>query len=231
MGSDESARGDVTLRVDGEWLRFRPEVLIVAGFTGRDPEVLRQHVAELELEGVPIPGGFPTFYVLPPRLLTQDDVIAVAHHETSGEAEIALFVDSNERYVTLASDHTDREAETSDIGAAKRVCPKPVAREAWRFDEVAAHWDQLELRSWIVDARGRRSYQEGAAGTLLEPDELLSQIPFSRPPTTYAILMGTVPVLGGIRASSRFLGELADPQRGRTIGLQYGTRVLDVLQA
>lgn len=222
--------GGLRFEVDGEEVDIVPEVVIVAGFTGRNAGELRDHIAELEKEGVAAPPEVPSFYVLSPSTLIQDDSLPVAHPGTSGEAEIALLIDGERAFVTLASDHTDRKAEVLDIGLAKRACPKPLARSAWRLADVAAHWDMLELRSWIEEDGEKRAYQQGVAGSMLHPDELLARMRFVRKPRSYALLTGTVPVIGGIRASGRFWAELANPRSRRTIDLEYQVRVLDVLE-
>ncbi len=190
---------------------------------------MERHLQELTEMGVPVPSRVPSFYAVPASLMLQGDRLSVTHANTSGEVEIALAVTADEMYVTAVSDHTDRQAETEDIHLSKLLCPKVVAREAWRLEEVESHWDQLELRSWIEEADGEVLYQEGTAGGLLAAKELVAQVPFKDPPDRYLLLTGTVPAIGGIRFARRFRGELRDPVRGRALRLAYSVEVLDVL--
>lgn len=197
------------------------EHVVVAGFTGRDRAEVDRHVAELSALGVSAPPTIPAYYLLPREALTQATAITVEHGETSGEAEIALVDDGTERLVTLASDHTDRRAEAVDIGLAKRNCPKLVASDAWRYEDVADHWDALQLRSWIDEGDTLCLYQAGTAGELLPPDALLAELPLEEPRAPFALLCGTVPVLGGLRPAGRFSAELHDPVRDRSLRLDY----------
>jgi hypothetical protein len=220
----------LTFDVAGEQLSARPAGVVIAGFTGRDAAAVERHVAELEAEGVPRPASVPAFYPAPAALLTQEPEIAVVHDGTSGEAEIALLVVGGQRYVTLASDHTDRRAETLDVGLSKLACPKPIARAAWRYEDVAPHWDALRIRSWIWEDGERRLYQDGRAAELLAPEDLLARIPLARPQDDHAVLTGTLAAIGGIRPSRQFAAELVDEARGERLELAYGVSVLDLLE-
>jgi hypothetical protein len=215
----------------GEPVALEFEAVVVAGFTGRDRAEVLKHVEELAAEGVKPPAQVPSFYLVSPDLLTQATGISTLHDETSGEAEIALLVDGERTYVTLASDHTDRRLERHDIALSKQICPKILAREAWPYDAVAGHWDQLRLESWISHGNGRVAYQSGEAGQLLDAEALLAVTPFQRRPGAFVLLAGTLPALGGIRASVRFGARLIDPFAGRAIALEDTTRVMgDVLR-
>ena len=202
-------------------IQIEPEAIIVAGFTARDPAKVQAHIQELAREGVAAPASVPTFYVVPPTNLVQTNAIVTAHHHTSGEVEIALLVNGNDTYVTVASDHTDRMAEALDIGLSKLACPKILATAVWPTADLVNHWDDLILRSWLEENGERRLYQEGQAGLLLPPEALVQQIPFRHRPTSYVLLMGTLSAIGGVRGSGRFWAELHDPQHERTLHLDY----------
>jgi hypothetical protein len=209
------------------------DAVIVAGYTGRDRELVQHHIDELAAIGVPPPPAFPAYWVLPPWLLTAEPVVVVAGDRTSGEAELCLVGDGDELYVTLASDHTDRAAEAVDIELSKAICPVPIATEAWRVADVDGHWDDLVLRSWIVEGDGGPDdevpYQDGACSSLVPPLDLLAGFPFTRPPR-FAMLTGTVPVIGDIRPGRRFRAELHDPVRRRSIHLSYEISPLAALR-
>jgi hypothetical protein len=221
---------EITFEVAGRSVSLEPEALVVAGFTGRDGRAVREHVRELEEEGVHAPASVPTFYLLPPTALTRAPALHTVRARTSGEAEIALLVDGDDRWVTVASDHTDRGVETLDIGLSKEVCEKPIARHAWAYGDVADGWDELRLRSWVGEAGERRLYQDGLAGSLMPADELLARLPLSRSIRRYVVLTGTVPAIGGVRESDHFWAELADPRRDERIGLEYAVRAIDPLE-
>ncbi len=216
--------------VSGGVLEVHPQAVIVAGFTGRNQEAIRAHIAELMAQGMRAPDRVPAFYLVSPAVLTQADQIIVTHDQTSGEVEIAFLVRGDEVYVTLASDHTDRAAEALDIALAKQVCPKILATSAWRLAELRAGWDALEMRSWIHENGERVLYQEGSAAELLAPDDLFRSIPFKRRPDVFVVLGGTLPAIGKLRSSDYFWAELRDPRSGRSIHLEYGIHALDILE-
>jgi hypothetical protein len=216
--------------LDGRQLDVELEGIVIAGFTGRNREAAAEHLDELAQDGIPVPSTIPTFYLVPHYLGTQDQEIVVTHARTSGEAEVVLIVTPSQTYITLGSDHTDRLAETKDIALSKLVCPKVLADEVWPITEVTDHWDELELRSWIVDGH-ETLYQEGTTGSLLRPDDLLDQVPLAGQPEAYAIFAGTLPARGGIRGHSRFRAELRDPRRDRAITLEYQVRQLALLDS
>jgi hypothetical protein len=220
----------VIFDVGGKRREVHPEVVVVAGFTGRDTADVAHHVAELEAIGVRCPTTLPCFWRLPAHLGLQVDRLGVVGGATSGEAEVCLVVDGDDVLVTLASDHTDREVEASDLAVSKRVCPKVVARAAWTADSLGGRWSELALRSWIVEDGREVVYQDGTTGALISPPELLARLPFPAP-RSFVMLTGTVPAIGGVRASSVFRAELHDPAHDRTIHLRYDIADVDAAPA
>lgn len=210
---------------DGE-LVSEPQVVVVAGYTGRDRAAVLRHVRELEEQGVPPPPAVPAFYAVSPQLVTQGRKLITAETATSGEAEVALVVHQGDVFVTVASDHTDREAERVDVCLSKRACHKVVASCIWRLSEVAGHWDSLRLRSWLGEGT---LYQDGVLGSLLSPTQLLDAIPWKKVATDFVVLCGTLPAIGGIRPSPLFRAELSDAVAGRRIELEYEVLASDFL--
>lgn len=199
---------------------LEPEILIVAGYTGRDHEAVLSHVRELAEHGIEPPESVPCFYPLPPALLTQSQQLITTAEETSGEAEVALLVAGDEVYVTIASDHTDRAAERIDVALSKGVCHKVLAQHAWTLSDVADHWDSLWLRSWI-GTETNDLYQDGSTEALLSPADILGAIPWRARPRSFVVLCGTLPAIGGLRGGSEFRAELSDRQTGAALALSY----------
>src|SRR5204863_364256 len=123
--------------------------VVIAGWTGRDEAALRKHIRELEEIGVKPPKTTPIFYRVAANLLTTASAIQVSGADTSGEVEFVLLHKPDGLWVTVGSDHTDRKAETLGVSLSKQLCEKPIAKDAWRYDEVQDHWERL------VRARGR----------------------------------------------------------------------------
>ncbi|MGH8913609.1 MAG: DUF2848 family protein [Acidimicrobiia bacterium] len=204
-------------------LRVEVDRAAIAGYTGRDTEAVARYVAKLEEEGIAAPKSTPVvFYCGADRVLTHH-VIDVAGAETCGEVEFVLLVTDDGLHVTVGSDHTDRALETESIPLSKQVVPKVVARSAWRFDEVADHWDRLILRSWVGEER--RPYQETAVDFFLPPEEILELVDAS--PGTL-VFGGTVSSLGGgFDFDPVFEGSLIDPVLDRSITFGYRARQLE----
>jgi hypothetical protein len=204
----------------GVEILFEPELLIVAGYTGRDRGKVLAHIRELADHGIDPPEAVPTFYPLSPALLMQGEQLVTASEETSGEAEVALLVSEDEVYVTVASDHTDRAAERIDVALSKAMCEKVLSQSAWRLSDVIDHWDSLRLRSWIGEPSDEL-YQDGSAEALLSPVDVLDAIPWRSKPRSFVVLCGTVPAIGGLRGGSVFRAELSDLSTGAILSLRY----------
>ena len=195
--------------------------LVIAGWTGRDEAALRNHIKELEELGVKPPKSTPIFYRVAADLLTTASTIQVSGAETSGEVEFVLLSKPDALWVTVGSDHTDRKAETIGVSLSKQLCHKPIAKDAWRYDEVKPHWEKLILRSWADGA----IYQEGAVTAMRSPEDLLGRYPL-RP--GWAMFCGTLAAKGGIRPAKTFRMELEDPVRKRKLAHEYRIDVLPV---
>ncbi|MGI4862160.1 MAG: DUF2848 domain-containing protein [Janthinobacterium lividum] len=206
------------------------EDLVIAGWAGRDPVAIQHHIVELAALGVAPPSTTPCFYRVGAALLTQADTVQMLGDDSGGEAECLLIASPDGLLVTLASDHTDRRVEAYSVAVSKQVCAKPVASDAWRYADVAAHWDQLVLRAWIVTAEpvtepataavperapaaisdeappsspspARRLYQEGSVSALLPPSELVVRYAADATlPVGTAMFCGTLAAIGPIAA-------------------------------
>jgi len=200
---------------------------IVAGWAGRDSAAIEHHIEELALLGVARPSAVPLYYRIASNQLVQDDDVEVVGDQTSGEAETFLFSHNGETLVSLASDHTDRKLEAHSVALSKQLCAKPVARQAWRYDEVAGHWDELVLRSRIGENGREVLYQEGTLASLQPPLDLAQGFFGTRAmPPGAGMTCGTVATQGAIRPAPWFEMELFDPRLGRRITHRYTLNVL-----
>ena len=207
------------------------EDLVIAGWTGRDVTALNHHIEELKAVGVQPPSSVPLYYRVAAALLTQADTIQVLGEDSSGEAEPVLVGTPDRLWVTLGADHTDRKVESYGMAVSKQMCPKPVGRTAWRFEEVEPHWDRLILRSFVTEAGRKVLYQEGPLASIRPPRELVAgwRNGDKRLPPGVAMFCGTLGAIGGIRPSPRFDMEIEDPVLGRTITHGYQVQALPVV--
>ena len=224
----ENSRGAETLVVE-------LHTLIVAGWAGRDADAIEHHIAELSALGVRRPSAVPLYYRIAENQLTQSPVVQVVGEATSGEAEVFVFAVGGELFVSVASDHTDRQLEVHSVALAKQVCVKPVGTHAWRFGDVSDHWDDLIIRSWVEESGSRVLYQEGALASLRRPLDLVGgYLGVADPasavlPEGCGMSCGTVAVIGGIRPARGFALELFDPVRRRRLTHRYVVQPLPLV--
>jgi Protein of unknown function (DUF2848) len=211
-------------------LTLQIDQAVIAGWTGRDPAARDKHIAELEAIGIARPASTPIYYRVAARRLTTADSIEVSGTDSSGEVEFVLIGWQGRIFVGLGSDHTDRKVETYSVTVSKQMCDKPIAPVLWELEEVAAHWDQMILRShaWINGARVL--YQEGTLDSMLPVGELIQRgFGAEGLPDGCAMFGGTFAAKGGIRPASRFEYELEDPVLKRSIRHAYDVIELPVL--
>lgn len=214
---------------------LRPSTFVIAGWTGRDAAAIAHHIHELEAVGVPAPSSVPLYYRASASLLTQDSVIEVLGDSSSGEAEPVLFFAEGTWWLTVGSDHTDRKVETYSVAVSKQMCPKPVADEAWRWMDVAAYQDELELSSRILENGRWVDYQRGTLGSI-RPLESLREgcFPGGVAHDGSFVSCGTLGAIkneagAGIRPASQMELEIRDPRTRRSIRHRYAVINLPVI--
>lgn len=217
---------------DSESVTVTVDRIANCGWTGRNEEEIRKHIDELEEEGIEAPDEFPVIYPKPNHLITTSNDVEVLSQETSGEAEFVLFsqADTDEVYVGLGSDHTDREMETESIVVAKSLCPNLVGTDLWLLEDLRDHWDQIELRSWTRTNGERILYQETTLEAILPPTDLFDLVEeTTTAPTDHtAIFSGSVGTkTDDLIHGDAFEVELHDPVLDRTMRVEYDVSVLD----
>ena len=220
----------MTFAVDGpeglQELSMECRHLYIIGYSGRNTEMVRKHIRELEEQlGVAPPAHVPEIFVCDPALLAADGQIARTGSRTSGEVEFVILVHGGQVYIGIGSDHTDREAEAGDVLLAKQRCGKPVGKGFWRFEDVREHWDRVELRSWLYAGGEETAYQKGRADAVKRPEEILQLLAERGAPTEDAVIFsGTVPLLAGYLFENEMRCELFDPVLDRKLELTYQLR-------
>jgi hypothetical protein len=109
------------------------------------------------------------------------------------------------------------------VDESKRMCPKAVSREVWRYDDLQDHWDQVEIRSWVTDRGQRQLYQEGRLDVFLAVDDLLAELRAAGHADLDETIVfgGTLPTHGGVVYGQRFEVELRDPVLDRRLTCAY----------
>ncbi|WP_159010932.1 DUF2848 domain-containing protein [Bradyrhizobium sp. S69] len=207
---------------------LQPSALVVAGWTGRDEAALRHHIEELAAIGVPRPSSVPVFYRNSLLNLTQAPVVEVLGPDTSGEVEPVIVALGDRLCLAVGSDHTDRKAETQGIALSKQLCAKPIGSDLWALEDIAGHWDRLQLRSFATIDGKRVAYQDGTLSGMRPPADLIARYGSSLK-TDSVMYCGTLAAIGGIRPASRFELELEDPVLGRMLRHAYDIDALPVI--
>ena len=216
----------LTFNHAGTVKRFTARRLLAAGYTGRDPAAVEEHIAELALLGVPRPAHVPSLFLGNPEQLQMDGTVWAYDDTSSGEAEYVLLIGRDDIFVCIGSDHTDRGLESLSVEKSKQIYPKVLSRPVWRLNELLPRWDDLRLRSRVGEGGGLTDYQDGTLAQLIRPEQLLELIG-PRPGAGTVVFSGTLPVIGGkVRPAPRFEAELFDTD-GRTLAaLGYDILVL-----
>lgn len=198
---------------------------VAIGYAGRDQKSIIEHIEELKALGVPAPSSIPSMYWIDPTRVSSDKELFVIGDGCSGEVEIFAACDvDGAMYFSIASDHTDRKLETISVSKAKQCCSKIIGSVFWSFEDVAVHWDKIELRSWVREAADLewRVYQNGTLSMILPPAELLDlaeRDASQEGPISY--FSGTIPLLSEISYHGEFKMELFDPILNRSIEHNY----------
>lgn len=200
-------------------ITLQPATLIIAGYTGRDEQAVREHIDELAAFGVAPPDQVPMLYGLDPALLTCKPVIEVDGNFTSGEVEPVLLRHRGRWYLGVGSDHTDRELEREDVKRSKAACPKPLGPTFLQLpDDVATggfdtEWDRIRVTSLVDGVQ----YQDGHLIDLRTPSDLLPRV-FEAIDTNeeeardVVVFAGTLPLIGGeFRAGTTWEFQLTLP--------------------
>ena len=220
----------LTIEPEGHTRSIEVNRLVIAGWTGRDVEALERHISELEELGVARPPTVPCFYRAGCDNLTTADAIQCLGDASSGEVEFVLIGAEDGMLVAVGSDHTDRKVETYSVPVSKQMCAKPVSARAWRYDDVADHFDALLLRAWIGSGESRELYQDGGVAAMRPPGELIARyLDGARTlPAGTVMFGGTLAAIGGIRSAARFEFEIRDPVLDRSISHGYSIACLPV---
>jgi len=218
----------VNLRQGSQDLAFTAHHLVCSGWVGRDPKALQAHIDELGELGIPAPSRVPIYMNLSTYLLTTDDEITVVSELSSGEIEYVLLRKGGEMWVTVGSDHTDRDVETKSIPGSKQMYAKVLARECWPYADVKDHWDQLILRCWVSKGAERALYQEALLASILGPQEVLEKMPAQGEGNEQGMVLfsGTVATKSGLVYGDSFELEIEDPVLNRSIRHIYRARIL-----
>ncbi len=182
-------------------------------------------------------------------LLTSEEEIEVQGAQTSGEVEFVAVRHGGAFYVTAGSDHNDRSIEKMetamlgrvfDTAKSKQMVPAVVAPDAWPYDDVKDHWDELVMRSYVTFAGKRVPYQHFKLAALRDLPYYVKVCPWLQEEGA-VLLGGSGPIVPGLPKDlfqfqqsmegvffpTDFQMELHDPVLKRTITHAYRVNTLE----
>ncbi|WP_100400306.1 DUF2848 family protein [Bacillus sp. FJAT-44742] len=203
--------------------------VLCIGYSGRNQEKVKEHIEELAELGVPRPEQTPTLFPMRLSSLNTTGKMEVIGDQTSGEAELVFIYGDKEEevYVTVGSDHTDRELETVHIGKSKQVCDKPLASKVWPVKDVIDHWDELVLKTEIKVDGQWQSYQNEKVAAIMPYEDIKENLKSRGIELPHSVFFaGTVPLLDGFKFGEAYEMSLEDPIKGDSIILHYEVQEL-----
>jgi hypothetical protein len=194
------------------------------GFTIRDKEKMQAHLDEVEGVHVDWPPRPPIIFPISAWATITDEDVPVQYDRTSGEIEIVSIVVGDELLVGVGSDHTDRALEATDIPWGKQVTPNVLAPTLWRWDDVADHWDEVQLESTVDSGAGPELYQRAGVAEFWTPREMVDSVQgrIVEVPGVRVFFSGTVvSVDKKLNFGHVFTMRMIDPVLDRTIEHTY----------
>jgi hypothetical protein len=219
-------------RVQNKNIAFEVKKMINLGRTSRDPEDIIKHLEELKAEGITVSSDIPSYNPkIKDRITTENIIQVLPNSKTSGEVEyVLLFTSDNYFYITVGSDHTDRELEKHNVILSKQICLNVISNKLWAYEDIKDHWDELVMKAWVKEKGERKIYQEGKLASMLRPEELIKKVRerVTGDLTGAVVFSGTFPIIGGkVNYGSYFEIELIDENRGRSLKHSYTAEPID----
>lgn len=222
--------GEYIFNIDNKEKSFSVSSVYCIGYSGSDSKKVKAHIDELAELGIPKPPEIPMLYPVRISNLNQNGSIEIIGSKTSGEAEIVLIFGETESeiYVSVGSDHTDRELESVDINKSKQVCDKPLANQAWPLSKLVDGWNELKLVSKVLINGRWEAYQEQNVTAILPLNEILAYLnKKSLDLKNSVVFAGTVPLLNGFKYGDGYEVELVDPINNKSISCKYFVKNLE----
>lgn len=204
-------------------IEFDLNRLLIVGYSGSNIEKIKEHIKELkEHLGVPEPKRIPTIFECSRELLTTEKDIRFVGNMTSGEVEYLIIKHSNEIYIGIGSDHTDRKLESISVPKAKQICPKPIGEEVWLYKDVKDHWNEIEAESYQNIEGQKILYQKGKLSEILPVEKIISELENRVGNIEDSIIFsGTVPLESTFKYGDEFICKIFDKNNNSSLNLNY----------
>jgi|GEM_PF-1681787 len=208
-------------------VEFEPKLVICAEFSRWKQILGGDQKASFERTNGALPERSPHFFPVSPYLLTNDARIVVQGKHTSGEVEYVALKFEDQVYITVGSDHCDRQTETFSLAKSKQLCPKIMAGQMILHREIRSYRDELKLSSFVASQGRRVPYQSAYVADLMRLGSLIRSCPLNIDFNGAVMFSGTVPTIADIPAfSSHFYFQLELSRFDFTIAHDYAIEVV-----
>lgn len=233
-------------------LTLQVDNMFGGGRSARHKTHFKDHMDDLTKFGIPqdpYEMDAPVAFLTPPITATTSHKLLQYENATCGEVEPILLIDDQKNiYLTVGSEHLDRHMERGYKLKCKLFAQRVIAPDAWLYEDVKDHWDDLILRYYAYPDGGPGAYvyptkaervlgQEGECGQNYPPEPYLERLKRQtgvEDPRNSAIFLGTIPWLTKLRDGGKgpFLFapayeiEIEDPVLKRTIRHHYEVEVV-----
>ena len=167
----------------------------------------------------------PSIFRLGRYLLTQSAEFEVQGPMTGGETEVVAIRSEDGIFISVGSDQCDRELDPLFPDKPKQMCPHPLARRAWPYEEVRAHWDQLRVYGHVVAGGHTVPLQDSSVSELVELDYLLDMDAVRELPDPMVLYCGCGSFLDSVGEEVRRLD--LPPETAMGVGDKFFVRLHD----
>ncbi|MGB7624027.1 MAG: DUF2848 family protein [Terriglobia bacterium] len=208
-------------------VEFEPKLVVCAEFSGWKQVLGGDQKASIEKNEESSLERSPHFIPVSPYLLTNENKIVVQGKHTSGEVEYVALKFEDEIYLTVGSDHCDRQAEAFSFAKSKQLCPKVMARQMILHREIRSYRDELRLSSSVASYDRKVPYQSAFVADLMRLGSLIRCCPLNLDFNGAVLFSGTVPTIADIPAyTSHFYFQLDLARLNLTIAHDYAIEML-----
>jgi hypothetical protein len=199
----------------------------------RDIDITRKSLDLKRSEGYAVYEN-PNICIKSSYLLTNESEIEVQGLHTSGEVEFVAIMYEDDIVISVGSDHNDRSLEMMwtgtlgkiyDSAKSKQMVPAVIANEAWKYEDIKDHWDELILSSYITLLGEKRVCQNFSLSDLVNLEYHFKTNPWLR--EEGIVFFGGSKSLSTEHYPTNFHFEVFDPILNRKISHSYIIRCLN----
>lgn len=208
-------------------VEFEPRTIVCAGFAGPQQYLGGDQKATARTAPGSSGSAGLQYVLVSPYLLTNENKIIVQGKHTSGEVEYVALKFEDEIYITVGSDHCDRQAERYSMSKSKQLCMKVMARQMILHRELRPYWEEIKLASSVASYHRAVAYQSASVADLMRLGSLIRRCPMNLDFNGAVLFSGAPPIITTIPVfSPHFYFRLDLPRFKFSIAHDYAVEML-----